>query len=217
MYLSKPASELQPWYAQRDLQSGNSKRRTDDELLEEAYKDSELKRTHDPLASMEWFLRKKRAAKDAESGFDRYGRSRDRHADTPQRVQPTHEGPPLLKARARKGETPAWKREAMAREEAEQEHYAPMRPPPVPAPTSSKSVEGSLESQSRQRETSERARAQAVKEAAKRKRAGSSASTSVASTPASEAGGYHQGYNKEVTRDLQHRRGQGWMAKRRWD
>lgn len=194
MYLSKPCPELQPWYGQRDLRSGSSKKRSEDQVLEDTFKDSELKRTHDPLVSVEWFLKKKQQAPD----------KRSRWEETP-RVEDRDRGPPILKARSKRGEMPAWKKAA-------EEQSAPPPPPPSASTSNTSSKTQSLESSTKSRENSERARAQALKAEARRRR---DASSSVASTPASE-GGYHSGYNKHVTKGLHRERGHGWKNAR-WD
>ena len=36
MYLSRPASELKPWYGERDLKNGQDRKKTHDQLLEAA-------------------------------------------------------------------------------------------------------------------------------------------------------------------------------------
>lgn len=212
MYLSKPAPEMEPWYAQRDLQSGKSRRRSQDQVLEDTFKDSELKRTHDPLANMEWFL-KKRQQRQSEP-------KRSRYEETPQPKRGGElDGPPLLKARPRRGELPEWKRQAL--EAAAHDEYAPTRPPRPPSSDASQRGESSRtqaetpESAAQSREKSERARAQAIKAEGKRRKALREGSSSVASTPLSEAG-YHEGYNKDVTRGLRRQtlsRGDGWKSR----
>ncbi|UZJ52639.1 hypothetical protein CBS101457_001959 [Exobasidium rhododendri] len=52
MFLGKPAKELHPWYQNEDLQSGEEQKKSHEQKLEAAYKDSMIKRSHDPLKAM---------------------------------------------------------------------------------------------------------------------------------------------------------------------
>ncbi|PWN52977.1 hypothetical protein IE53DRAFT_366747 [Violaceomyces palustris] len=57
--LGKPASELHPWYSSPDLKSGQERKKTEEQKLEEAYKDSAVKSSNDPLRVMASFLAKR--------------------------------------------------------------------------------------------------------------------------------------------------------------
>ncbi|PWZ00222.1 hypothetical protein BCV70DRAFT_231846 [Testicularia cyperi] len=54
--LARPADELEPWYADPDLKNGSERRKTADQQLEEAFRDSSSKSSNDPLKAMESFL-----------------------------------------------------------------------------------------------------------------------------------------------------------------
>lgn len=61
--LLRPQDELKPWYTDPHLRNGAQNRKTDDQLLEDAYKDSTLKSSNDPLKAMQTFLAQRKAAK----------------------------------------------------------------------------------------------------------------------------------------------------------
>lgn len=56
IYLGKPAKELRPWYSDLELKSGEERKKTDEQRLEQAYKDGENKRLSDPLALINSYL-----------------------------------------------------------------------------------------------------------------------------------------------------------------
>ena len=61
--LIRPDDELKPWYTSPHLRNGADTRKTDDQRLEDAYKDSTVKSSNDPLKAMESFLAQRKAAK----------------------------------------------------------------------------------------------------------------------------------------------------------
>lgn len=52
MFLGRPAKELQRWYQDSDLRSGTERTKSQEQRLEDAYKDSVRKRSNDPILSM---------------------------------------------------------------------------------------------------------------------------------------------------------------------
>lgn len=60
--LSRPAKELQPWYTDAQLQNGQDRKKSEEQKLEDAYKDSTIKSSNDPLKAMEFFLAKRKDA-----------------------------------------------------------------------------------------------------------------------------------------------------------
>lgn len=58
-YMEKTALELQPWYANADLRNGREQRKTEDEQLEDCYKDTVRKSSHDPLNAVQTYMRQK--------------------------------------------------------------------------------------------------------------------------------------------------------------
>ncbi|PWN29886.1 hypothetical protein BDZ90DRAFT_272584 [Jaminaea rosea] len=65
VYLSDPAlaQDGPAWYASPDLQGPKQRRKTEEQRLEDAYKDTRSKTSHDPLTAMEGFLAKREEAK----------------------------------------------------------------------------------------------------------------------------------------------------------
>lgn len=62
--LLRPEDELVPWYTTSQLRNGAEARKSDDQRLEDAYKDSTTKSSNDPLKAMQTFLAQRKAAKD---------------------------------------------------------------------------------------------------------------------------------------------------------
>lgn len=62
--LLRPEAELTPWYTTSQLRNGAEARKTDDQRLEDAYKDSAIKSSNDPLKAMQAYLAQRKAAKD---------------------------------------------------------------------------------------------------------------------------------------------------------
>lgn len=62
--LLRPADELTPWYTTSQLRNGADTRKTEDQRLEDAYKQSSTKSSNDPLKAMQTFLAQRKAAKD---------------------------------------------------------------------------------------------------------------------------------------------------------
>lgn len=67
--LLRPEDERQPWYTSPHLRNGADSRKTDEQRLEDAYKDSTTKSAHDPLKAMQSFLAKRKAAKNVPPSF----------------------------------------------------------------------------------------------------------------------------------------------------
>lgn len=224
MYLGRPASELKPWYGQRDLKNGQEHKRTADQLLEAAYKDGELKKMVDPLSLMSSYLDKKeQVARYNELQNNRRSSGRYSETPTPHAALLADPSVPLLRKRPKRGEEPAYKsykREASPvsrRQNADSEsedEYLPSRPLRQTIALSKEDEDlkrrQSLHSQTEARENSEKARAAALKKAAKLKRLKDSASSasSAASTPAHSEYGYHNLFNKQEVREARHSRQQ---------
>lgn len=62
--LLRPQDELVPWYTTKQLRNGAEARKSEDQRLEDAYKDSTTKSSSDPLKAMHAFLARRKAAKD---------------------------------------------------------------------------------------------------------------------------------------------------------
>lgn len=62
--LLRPEDELVPWYTTKQLRNGAEARKSDDQRLEDAYRDSTSKSSNDPLKAMQAFLAQRKAAKD---------------------------------------------------------------------------------------------------------------------------------------------------------
>ena len=62
--LIRPEDELSPWYTTPHLRNGAESRKTADQRLEDAYKDSSTKSSNDPLKAMQSYLAQRKAAKD---------------------------------------------------------------------------------------------------------------------------------------------------------
>lgn len=61
--LLRPEDELNPWYTTPHLRNGAESRKTEDQRVEDAYKDSSLKSSHDPLKTMAIFLARRKASR----------------------------------------------------------------------------------------------------------------------------------------------------------
>ncbi|SNX84940.1 uncharacterized protein MEPE_03649 [Melanopsichium pennsylvanicum] len=61
--LLRPQDELNPWYTDPHLRNGREIRKTEDQRLEDAYKDSTVKSSNDPLKAMQSFLSQRKAAR----------------------------------------------------------------------------------------------------------------------------------------------------------
>lgn len=61
--LLRPDDELKPWYTSPHLRNRAEARKTEDQRLQDAYNDSTVKSSHDPLKAMESFLARRKAAK----------------------------------------------------------------------------------------------------------------------------------------------------------
>ncbi|GAC99061.1 hypothetical protein PHSY_006658 [Pseudozyma hubeiensis SY62] len=61
--LLRPEDELTPWYTTSKLRNGKDARKSEDQRLEDAYKDSSIKSSNDPLKAMQAFLAQRKAAK----------------------------------------------------------------------------------------------------------------------------------------------------------
>ena len=184
MYLAAPPKT---WYDSQDGLNHKERTRTQDQRIERAYKDNEVKRVEDPLATMAAYLRRRDEVKVAQE------RQRaNPWADTPRTLasERTPVQPPMLsKPRDRRG------RRSPSIEEG------PAGPPRPPVPQD-------VEQATASRESSERERAKALL-AAKKK------GSSVASTPRSEFG-YQTGmYNRAETREAKGYAGVRWDEDRR--
>ena len=81
-YLGGAQMEMRPWYTNADLRNGRERQKTDDQRLEEAYRDATRKSSHDPLKSMAALLEKRQAS-----------RAKGRDA-SPEPARRTYEGRP---------------------------------------------------------------------------------------------------------------------------
>lgn len=191
MYLEAPPKT---WYDSKDGLKPAERKQTEDQRLERAYRENEVKRVEDPLATMQAYLKRRDEIKAAEER---------------QKANPWDDTPRTLKADRTPIET-----SRLARRKSRDSRYrrspsplgdieeGPSRPPTTEAPLS-------IEDAARQRETSERERARALLAARKKD------SSSVASTPRSEFG-YQTGmYNRSETRDAKRYSSLRWDDERR--
>lgn len=189
-------ADLNPWYSTKDLRSTKERKKTQDQILEDTFKDGELKRSADPMSLMNGYLKKRSDIQAAQE------RVRERPWDvTPMILRKDEDvAVPMLRDR-RKGKQ-------VQREEEQEDDYGPMKPPPPPK------QEDDAQTAATNRVKTERSRAQALRAEAARKKA----LASPASTPRSEfSAGYFEGFNKQETRDAHRRRdGDRWQSQR-WD
>lgn len=75
--LLRPEDELKPWYTTIQLRNGSESRKSEDQRLEEAYKDSTVKSSNDPLKAMESFLAKRKAAQQVHTSLSPYLHTED--------------------------------------------------------------------------------------------------------------------------------------------
>lgn len=61
--LLRPEDELTPWYTTSQLRNGADARKTDDQRLEDAYKETSIKSSNDPLKAMQTYLAQRKAVK----------------------------------------------------------------------------------------------------------------------------------------------------------
>lgn len=231
MYLGKPAKELRPWYSDKDLRSGEERKRTEEQRLELAYKDGESKRLTDPLAAMNGFLRQRDvalslASSDSTSQHPDLARSVD--GKKVRRPDPDSFRPSVLSQRrkrrqASRSPTPPEKRRKPSDPQptstadeapADEDDYAPALPPSlalVSRPSASSSMPPPANPAPKAMKvdlSSERRRAQALmdSEAEKRRRL---ISSSAAATPRTDIDGessYGDAYNRDAVREAKEAR-----------
>lgn len=191
MYLEAPAKT---WYDSQDGLKPTERNKTEDQRLEKAYKDNELKRIEDPMMTMQAYLARRDEIKAAQER---------------QKANPWDDTPRTLKS----DRTPVEPSRLFRRKD--QRHYRPPSPegePEVEGPVRPSSFKQpvSTEEAARRRESSERERARALLAARKRDNA-----SEPSSTPRSDFG-YQTGmYNRAETRDAKRYSGLRWDEERR--
>ena len=182
MYLAAPPKT---WYDSQDGLNPKERTRTQDQRIERVYKDNEVKRVEDPLATMSAYLKRRDEVKNAQ----------ERHranpwADTPRTLAQdrTPVQPSLLSKRHGRRRSPA----------VEEGPAGPPRPP----------VPRDVVQQAATREGSERERAKALLAARKK-------GSSVASTPRSEFGYQTGMYNRAETKEAKGYAAVRWDEDRR--
>ena len=189
MYLEAPAKT---WYDSQDGLKPTERKRTEDQRLEKAYKDNEMKRIEDPMMTMQAYLKRRDEIKAAQER---------------QRSNPWDDTPRTLKS----DRTPVEHSRLVRRRDRHRRSPSPQVLPEVEGPARPPTFKQpiSTEEAARKRESSERVRARALLAARKRD------NVSEASTPRSEFG-YQTGmYNRTETRDAKRYSGLRWDDERR--
>lgn len=191
MYLEAPPKT---WYDSKDGLKPAERKQTEDQRLEKAYRENEMKRVEDPLATMQAYLKRRDEIKEAEEKH-----KANPWDDTPRTLRADRTPIEPSRLARRKGRDGRIRRSPSPSIEVQE---GPARPPEAKAALS-------IEDAARQRETSERDRARALLAARKKD------SSSVASTPRSEFG-YQTGmYNRSETRDAKRYSSLRWDDERR--
>lgn len=191
MYIEAPP---QTWYDSKDGLKPAERKQTDDQRADKAYRESEIKRVEDPLATMQAYLARRDAIKAAEER-----RIANPWDDTPRtlRTDRTPIGPSRLARRKHRDG-----RHRQSPSPLQDVEEGPVRPSNTKAALP-------IEEATRQREDTERDRARGLLAARKRD------TSSAASTPRSEFG-YQTGmYNRTETRDAKRYSALKWNDERR--